>query len=334
MKQRFLLALAALLVSGACILSGPAAAASKMKLASATINDVQHEWQKEFVKELASRIGDQIETEIFPASQLGAIPRMTEGVLFGTIESFITPTAFLVGTDPRFQIFGAPGLFDSPEHLSAVIHDSEYRQHLEEFVLNKGLRVIGAIFNSPLILLTTKPVKTLDEIAGLKVRTFASPLQTEPMSELGASPIPLALSEVVPALQSGNIDAMVAGMPILTAFKYYDVAQYVTDLQFAYVVSVAVVNEAWFQAQPENARQAIIAAGRAAEATVFPWGVANVARTNQIWLDNKGQIFPLSDAERTRMMDVFKQVSDRILGSDEAVSAEYKRLRAVADKKR
>src|SRR5690606_21115278 len=111
--------------------AGPAEAQTVMKLASATINDVQHEWQKTFAQELAERVGDKVKVEIYPASQLGSIPRMVEGVLFGTIESFITPTAFLVGTEPKLQVLDAPGLFDSPEHVGRVIHDPAYRDHLE-----------------------------------------------------------------------------------------------------------------------------------------------------------------------------------------------------------
>jgi len=65
----------------------PVAAQTVMKLASATINDVQHEWQKLFVADLQKRVGDKVKTEIYPASQLGAIPRMVDGVLLGTIES-------------------------------------------------------------------------------------------------------------------------------------------------------------------------------------------------------------------------------------------------------
>ena len=81
---------------GACLVTAaaigfaapaPASAQVVMKLASATINDVQHEWQKVFAVELAKRVGDQVKVEIYPASQLGAIPRMAEGVQLGTIES-------------------------------------------------------------------------------------------------------------------------------------------------------------------------------------------------------------------------------------------------------
>jgi TRAP-type C4-dicarboxylate transport system substrate-binding protein len=242
--NRLLRAAFAALAVTALASARPAAAQTVMKLANATINDVQHEWQKLFAADLQKRIGDKVKTEIYPASQLGAIPRMVDGVLLGTIESFITPTAFLTPTDPRFQIFDVPGLFVSPEHVHAVIHDPAYRDHMETMFLNRGLRIIGAIYNSPTVVLTKQPAPTLEALKGMKVRTFASPLQIEPMKAIGAIPVPLALTEVIPQLQSGGLDGMLAGMPILTAFKYYDVAKFVTDLNFAQIISVDVINEA------------------------------------------------------------------------------------------
>ncbi len=312
----------------------PAQAQSVMKMASATINDVQHQWQKTFAEELAARVGDKVKVEIYPASQLGKIPRMTEGVLFGTIESFISPTAFLTGTAPKLKVFDAPGLFDSPEHLARVVHDPDYRAHLETMALDKDLRIIGAIYNSPFIVLTKEPAPKLADLKGKKIRTFASPLQIEPLSAIGASPLPLPLSEVVPALQSGNIDGMLAGMPILTAFKYYDVAKYVTDLQFSIILSVNIVNETWFQSQPEDVKSAIIEAGRVAEQAVLQWGIDNVARANAVWLENGGEILALSDEDRATMNATFKEVSEGILSEDPAVKAELDKLLAVVEAKR
>ena len=79
-------------------------------------------------------------------------------------------------------------------------------------------------------------------------------------------------------------------MPILTAFKYYDVAKYVTDLDFAHIVSVDIVNENWFKAQPKDVQEAIRAAGREAEQQAFPWGVENVKKSNAAWKANGGEI--------------------------------------------
>lgn len=313
--------------------AAPAAAQTVMKLANATINDVQHEWQKEFAADLQKRVGDQVKTEIYPASQLGAIPQMAEGVVLGTIESFISPTAFLTPVDPRFQIFDVPGLFATPEDLVAVVHDPAYRDHLETMFLDKGVRVIGAIFNSPTIALTRQPVDTLDGFKGLKIRTFASPLQMKPIESLGAIPSPLPLSEVVPQLQSGGIDGMLAGMPILTAFKFYDVAKNVTDLNFTQILSVALVNEAWFQSQTPEVQEAIRAAGRAAEESVFPWGVANLERANKVWTDNGGQILALPADQQQAMMTNFRKIGEEIVGADPAVKAEYDILYKVVEEK-
>jgi len=331
MFSRFLHAAA--LAASIALLPHVAQAQTTMKLASATINDVQHEWQKEFAAELEARVGDAVKTEIYPASQLGAIPRMAEGVLLGTIEAFTTPTSFMTNVDPRFQAFDVPGLFKSPDDVRNAIHDEEYRDHLESLFLDKGLRVIGAIYNSPTVVFTTSEVDTLAGLQGLKIRTFASPLQIRPMEQVGATPLPLALSEVIPQLESGGLDGMLVGMPILTAFKYYDVGKHILDLRFAEIVSVTVVNEDWFQMQTEEVRAAIIEAGRAAEENVFPWGVENVEKTYAIWTDNGGIIHQLSAEDQAKMEEDFAQLSADILAAEPEVMAEYERLRALVDEK-
>jgi TRAP-type C4-dicarboxylate transport system substrate-binding protein len=310
-----------------------AVAQTVMKLASATINDGQHEWQKLFVAALQKRIGDKVKTEIYPASQLGAIPRMAEGVSLGTIEAFITPTAFVTNLDPRFQIFDVPGLFVSPEHQRAVIQDPAYRDHLETMFLDRGLRVIGAIYNSPTVILLKKPAPTLESMKGMKVRTFASPLQIEPMKAIGVIPTPLALTEVIPQLQSGGIDGLLAGMPILTAFKYYDVARYVTDLNFSHILSVNLVNEGWFKAQPKDVQDAIRAAGREAEQQTFPWVQNNNKKANELWLANKGEILKLPPQEQDAMMKSFVALGTRIVEQNPALKAEFVKLKAVVDAK-
>ncbi|WP_420410129.1 TRAP transporter substrate-binding protein [Hoeflea sp.] len=306
--------------------TGAAQAQQTMKLASATINDVQHEWQKEFQKEIEARVGDALTVEIYPASQLGAIPRMSEGVLLGTIEAFTTPTSFVTNVDPRFQAFDVPGLFRDADEVDAVIHDQEFRDYMETLFLDKGVRIIGAIFNSPTQILTREPVTTLDGLNGLKVRTFASPLQMEPMSAVGVNPTPLALSEVTPQLQAGGIDGMLAGIPILTAFKFYDTAKHVTNINMNQIVSVTLVNEAWFQSQSDEVKTAIIEAGRAAEETVFPWGVENVERAEKAWLDNGGEVHMLPEDQQAELQETFASVANEVIADQPEVIAVKDRL--------
>lgn len=314
--------------------AGAALAQSTMKLASATINDVQHEWQKEFQRELEARVGDAVTVEIYPASQLGAIPRMSEGVLLGTIEAFTTPTSFVTNVDPRFQAFDVPGMFLDADEVDAVIHDPEFRDYLETLFLDKGVRIIGAIFNSPTQMLSREPVTTLAGFDGLKIRTFASPLQMEPMKAIGVTPTPLALSEVTPQLQAGGIDGMLAGIPILSAFKFYDTAKHVTEFDMNQIVSVTLVNEAWFQSQTDEVKAAILEAGRAAEETVFPWGVENVESANAIWLENGGEIHRLSDEEQAQIQATFAEVALGVISGEPDVVAVYDKILAKLEETR
>ena len=83
-----------------------------MKLSSPTINDVVHEWMKAFKAGVEQRSGGKIKVELYPASQLGQIPTTVEGVAMGTIEFAIPAVGFLIGLEPRFQVFDAAGMFD------------------------------------------------------------------------------------------------------------------------------------------------------------------------------------------------------------------------------
>src|SRR5512139_746837 len=92
-----------------------------MKLSSPTINDCQHEWMKAFKTGVESRAGNRIKVEIYPANQLGQIPRTVEGVALGTIELTSPAVGFLIGLEPRFESFDVAGLFDSIVHGQTVL---------------------------------------------------------------------------------------------------------------------------------------------------------------------------------------------------------------------
>ena len=329
LRRRFALAASALALAAAL----PAAHAQTvtMKMASATINDVQHEWLKRFEAEIKPKVGDKLKIEIYPASQLGAIPRMVEGVVLGSIESFVTPTSFLVGTEPRFQVFDAIGVFQSPEQLGRVLQDPEMRKRALAIGESKGVQGIGIFYNSPVIVLSKKPIEKLDDFKGQKIRVFATPLQIEPMKLLGANPVPMALNEVMPALQSGNIDGMLAGIPVLTAMKFFDAAKAVTEIHPGIVVSTVVVNKKWFDSLPPDLQRAIEEAGAAVDKGSFEVATGIIDRANKGWVANGGKLLKLPPADQAKMMGELKTLGDKLMSANPAVKAEYDELlKAVA----
>lgn len=302
-----------------------------MKMATATINDVQHEWLKRFdaaMKPHAARL----KIEIYPASQLGQIPRMVEGVAVGTIESFVTPTSFLVSVEPRFQVFDAIGVFGSPEHLNRVLQDAAFRKRALALGEDKGLRGIGIFFNSPIIVLARRPIQSLADFNGKKIRVFGTPLQIEPMKKLGASPVPMAFGEVIAALQNGTVDGMLAGMPVLTPLKFYDVAKNVTEIHPSIVTSIQVVNKRWFEGLPSEIQTAMLAAGERVDKEAFSFATALIDKANKDWQANGGQLIKLPPAEQAKLMADLKALGTQLLSANPAVKSEYDELLKVAER--
>src|SRR5215475_8816945 len=110
-----------------------------IKLASATLNDVQHEWMKRFAVAIEKNTNGRLKGEVFPASQLGAIPRMIEGTQLGSIQIWVGPPEFLVGVDQRFELLSAPGVFRSEQQARETIADAEFSKAFLAVGSNKGL---------------------------------------------------------------------------------------------------------------------------------------------------------------------------------------------------
>jgi TRAP-type C4-dicarboxylate transport system substrate-binding protein len=111
-----------------CALPVPAQAGPiVMKLSTATVHDTQTEWMERFAAAVEKDSGGRIKAEIYPASQLGTIPRQIEGVQFGTIQGWVGPPEFLVGIDERYEVLSAPGLFSGREQYQRTIDDPAVR---------------------------------------------------------------------------------------------------------------------------------------------------------------------------------------------------------------
>jgi TRAP-type C4-dicarboxylate transport system substrate-binding protein len=302
-----------------------------MKMATATINDVQHEWLKRFDAAMKPQAA-ALKIETYPASQLGQIPRMVEGVAVGTIESFVTPTSFLVSVEPRFQVFDAIGVFNSPEHLNRVLQDPAFRKRALALGEDKGLKGIGIFFNSPIIVLARRPIERLADFNGKKIRVFATPLQIEPMKKLGASPVPMAFGEVIAALQNGTVDGMLAGMPVLTPMKFYDVAKNVTEIHPSIVTSIQVVNKRWFDGLPAQVQSAMLAAGERVDKEAFSFATALIDKANSDWRANGGQLLKLPAAEQAKLMADLKAIGTQLLSTNPQIKAEYDELLRVAER--
>jgi len=306
-----------------------------MKLSTPTINDVTIEWMNAFKKGVESRSGGKIKVEIYPANQLGPIPRTVEGVALGTIEMTTPATGFFVGLEPRFVVFDAPGLFDDMRHAERVFADPEVRKRLATFGAAKGVEPLITFVHGPLMLLSHKPVRSVADFAGQKIRVpGGAPLHLEPFKKLGASPVSMPLGEVMPALQNRTLDGFTAGLSIFTAFKYYDVAKALTELPGQFLIASGVVNRNWMKSLGPQLEAIVREESRKAETIFATYGVEDVERSRKIWESHGGENIKLPPAEAKRYLDQATSALPPILGANAQLKEDYQALVAAARKYR
>jgi len=310
----FRLALAAGLAVAAA--SGAAAQDGKamvLKLATATLNDAQHEWLKRFAVAIEKNSNGRMKGEIYPASQLGAIPRMIEGTQLGSIQIWVGPPEFLVGVDQRFELLSAPGLFENDEHALKIVNDAEFTKSFLALGANKGLIGASLFLTGPASIAMRTPVNALADFKGKKIRVLASPFQMEQIARLGGTGVPLTLADVLPALQQGTIDGALGSTPVFTALQYEGSAKYMVETGQAYIFSTAIMSKRWFDALPADLQTAVRATADQATKEVIPWATEFVAAQRKTWASKGGEIVYLSPPDQAELMQKMRPIGDDIV---------------------
>jgi C4-dicarboxylate-binding protein DctP len=288
---------------------------------------------KAFKAGIEPRSQSRIKVELYPANQLGQIPATVEGVALGTIEVAAPATGFLLGLEPRFQVLDAPGLFEDIEHGYRVLMDPDVRKRLATFGSGKGVEALVVYPHSSLMLLSHKPVRTIADIRGQKIRVPGSaPMHIEPFRKLGASPLSMPLGEVISAMQNRAIDGFIGGASVFTAFKYYDIAKGLTALPNSFIFVAALANKDFLKSLGPELEPAVREEALKAQLAVSAMSLEDTRRTFDAWKQNGGEIIQLSPDDAQKYRDQVTSVLPPILASNARMKEDYEVLIAAAKK--
>jgi TRAP-type C4-dicarboxylate transport system substrate-binding protein len=301
-----------------------------MKLATATLNDGQHEWMKRFAAAIETKSGGRIKAELYPASQLGSIPRMIEGTQLGSIQVWVGPPEFLVGVDQRFELLSAPGLFQNDQHAIKTVSDPEFAKAFLAIGADKGLIGANLCVTGATAFVMRAPFHTLADLKGKKIRVLASPFQTEQIARLGGTGVPLSLGDVLPALQQGTIDGTLGNLGVFTALGYYDTAKYMNETGHAFVFILAVLSKRWFDTLPADLRTMVLATAQETGTEVNSWQIDFLARQRKTWVEKGGELDVLSPADRAEMMAKVGTVGEDIVKTKPELKPLWDQLVATA----
>lgn len=193
--------------------------------------------EKFFVEEVSKRTDGEIDIQISFGSALGGTKEILDFVEGGVVEIAAVPANSYVAQLPGYEVFGMSLLWDSPAEVAEV-----YKETITTVPEAKAgydaLGVTPFLFRGldPYILLCNKPVANLEDMQGVKIRTFGSVLP-KVFEELGAVAVSTTTSELYEAMQRGTVDCAYFSRVAHRIFKVHEVAKYQIDFEFGAIGS-------------------------------------------------------------------------------------------------
>jgi TRAP-type C4-dicarboxylate transport system substrate-binding protein len=305
-----------------------------MKVTLPTINDAPHQFAKDFAALVEKDSGGRIKGEVYPASQLGSIPRQIEGTQFGAIQIATTPPEFFVGVDERFEVMATPGLADSLEHGQRIASDPEVLKLMMKLGAGKGLHGAGLMMAQPTCIISKTPLRHLTDFKGKKLRIFASQFQSVAFERLGVTPVAMTLGDVLPALQQGAIDGAIAGIGPFVHLHFGDAAKYITETNSPAIFIILEVSQKWYDTLPKDLQEIVDRDGAAVSKSIEPTALKMYQEQRKAWVDAGGELISLPREEQASMMASLSSVGEDVSKPKPALHEAYQIVTDAAKRTR
>jgi tripartite ATP-independent transporter DctP family solute receptor len=207
----------------------------------------QHIRMTEAAARVLAQSGGRLQLQLFPNSELGSDDSSVAQLRSGAMEMYVGSDGVLSTVVPDAAIEGVGFAFRSqPQALAAM--DGQLGDLVRKQMLAKGLYPFSACWVNGFrqIVTSTKPIKTVADLAGLKVRTPGAKLYIDMFKTLGAAPTPVNVADVYTALQTKVVDAVEVPLAIIEASKWYEPTKYLSITNHIWGNLFVVANlDAW-----------------------------------------------------------------------------------------
>lgn len=218
--------------------------------------------------ELEKRSYGTLTLELYPDSKLGNKDQILKRIAAGENIITLADGAFFYSLGQREMgiVFG-PYLVNNWDEAFNVSHSIWYQKQSLELAKRTGIKLISVDWPYGVRhLLTTKPIKTIDDLKGLKIRVPSNEIQQKSFEIFGATPVQMPLSEVNAALSSGKIDGL--ENPITTLYNggFHRYAKYLTLTSHVYnVTNIVMSQKQWHALNASQQRMLVDSCNRAAK---------------------------------------------------------------------
>jgi TRAP-type C4-dicarboxylate transport system substrate-binding protein len=248
-----------------------------------------------FCDEVKKRTNGKVEITYYPGGTLLNPVKMYVGVTTGIADMGFSHTAYTRGRFPVTEVLDLPQGYPSGYVAVQVSNDFYEKFKPAEW---DDVHVLYFASSPPLVLHTNKkPVRTLEDLAGMKIR--ATGLVADVLKALGAAPVPLQMPDVYESLKRGVIDGAMVDLSPLKYWKFAEVVKYTTaswplgtTIAFYFVVN----KNKWNKISPDAQKVMTQVAMEAKDKQAVIWNEMDI-EGRDLYLSKGGEMIELSDAE-------------------------------------
>lgn len=234
MKKRYraaALALVSLLLLGTMTGCGSSSSGGDKQIIRSghnqSTNHPTHIALQAFEEFIESELGDKYDVEVFPSELLGSQNEMVQLTQTGAINFCVASNSLLETFSDNYTLFNLPYLFVSSEAYHASMDDENITGPIFESTKQAGFTAVTWLDAGTRNFYTVdKPIETVEDLKGLKIRVQQSPTNIEMMDRLGGSATPMGFGDVYTSLQANIIDGAENNELALTDNGHGDVCKY------------------------------------------------------------------------------------------------------------
>jgi tripartite ATP-independent transporter DctP family solute receptor len=306
-------AAAVLAMAGA--FSAPAIAQQKLVLKATDVHPLGYPTVEAVVrmgKKLEAATNGRLSIQMYPSMQLGGEKEMIEQAQIGALAFARISVGPMGPVVPELNVFNLPFMFRDTAHMEAVIDGPIGDEMLKKLSDSPNANLIGIcwmnagtrnVYNSK------KPIRTIDDLKGLKIRMMGNPVFVDSMNALGGNGVAMGFDQLIGAMQTGVVDGAENNFPSYASGQHYRYAKHFSQTEHLMIPEILVFSKKTWESLSAEDRALITKLGKEAQKEQRQlWYEAEKTAIKQMQ-DNGVEIIKIAD--KKPFQDAVKPVWDK-----------------------
>ncbi len=259
-------------------------------------NDEEYDAALVFKNYVENYTNDNVTVNIFPGAQLcGSAVECFESLKAGDIDVFVATAGGVAAIYPPIQAMDIPYLLQGDRVAEKVMQDTQFIAEINQRIMkatNNQIRLlsIGNTGGWRNFANTKHPIKSPEDVKGLKLRTIESEIQQNLVKEMGGTPTSLPFMEVYTALQTGMIDGTKNSISDITNMKFQEKLKYLTLDGHAYMAGMWFIGNKRFEKLSKQEQAVVVDGGALMATTMFGIQPRKEIEAYEAWRKSGGEI--------------------------------------------